>query len=96
MIFEWDENKANANLRKHKIGFDEAETVFDDPLLVTFADEFHSIEEERFISIGLSNINRVLLVIHTEVSVNDSEISIRTISCRKATVAERKIYEEQS
>ncbi len=96
MVFEWNENKAKANLRKHKIGFGEAETVFNDPLLVTFADEFHSIEEERFVSIGLSNVNRVLLVVHTEVSVDGSEISIRIISCRKATVSERNIYEEQS
>ncbi len=96
MIFEWDENKAKANLRKHKIDFDEAETVFNDLLLVTFADEFHSIGEEISISIGLSSVNRILLVVHTEVSVNGGEISIRIISCRNATVLERKIYEEQS
>ncbi len=95
VIFEWDENKAKANLRKHKITFDEAESVFNDPFVVTFADEFHSLKEERFISIGLSNVNHVLLIVHTEGSTDAGEISIRLISCRKATVLERKIYEEQ-
>ncbi len=68
LIFEWDENKAKSNLRKHKIGFDEAKTIFDDQFVVTFSDEFNSLKEERFISIGISNVNRVLLVVHTEVS----------------------------
>ncbi len=79
--------------RKHKITFDEAESVFNDPFVVTFADEFHSLKEERFISIGLSNVNHVLLIVHTEGSTDAGEISIRLISCRKATVLERKIYE---
>ena len=95
MIFEWDENKAKSNLRKHKIGFEEAQTIFDDPFLITFADEFHSLDEERLISIGLSNTNRVLLVVHTEISGKSNSILIRIISCRKATVLERNIYEEQ-
>ncbi len=83
-------------MRKHKIGFDEAETVFHDPFVVTFSDEFHSHdEEERFISIGISSVNRVLLVVHKEVSKDADAILIRIISCRKATVLERKIYEEQ-
>lgn len=95
VIFEWDDNKAKSNLRKHKIGFDEAETVFSDPSVITFADEFHSLEEERFISIGLSNVRRILLVVHTEVFSNDNEVLIRIISCRRATLLEQKIYEEQ-
>ena len=95
LIFEWDENKAKSNLRKHKIGFDEAKTIFDDQFVVTFSDDFNSLEEERFISIGISNVNRVLLVVHTEVSKQADAILIRIISCRKATVLERKIYEEQ-
>lgn len=95
MIFEWDENKAKLNLRKHRIDFEEAQMIFDDPFLITFADEFHSSEEERLISIGLSKMKRVLLVVHTEVSENRDEILIRIISCRKVTVLERKIYEEQ-
>ncbi len=95
MIFEWDENKAKSNLRKHKVGFDEAETIFNDPFLITFADEFHSLEEDRFISIGLSKVNRILLVVHTETSENADVILVRIISCRKATALEQKIYEEQ-
>ncbi len=95
LIFEWDENKAKSNLRKHKIGFDEAKTIFDDQFVVTFSDDFNSFEEERFISIGISNVNRVLLVVHTEVSKQADAILIRIISCRKATALEQRIYEEQ-
>lgn len=94
-IFEWDEEKAEANLQKHKVSFEEAETVFDDQFLITFPDEFHSIEEERFISIGYSNNSRILLVVHTEQSEKADEIIIRIISCRKATALEREIYEQQ-
>jgi len=95
MIFEWDEDKARTNLEKHKISFDEARTIFADPFLVTFLDEFHSDKEERFISIGLSERNRVLLAVHTEREERDEIIIIRIISCRKATLAERKRYEEE-
>src|SRR5215213_2578438 len=94
-IFEWDEEKAQTNLQKHKVNFEEAETVFDDQFLITFLDEFHAIDEERFISIGYSNINRILLVVHAEHSENAEEIIIRIISCRKATALERGIYEQQ-
>ena len=93
-IFEWDEEKAKANLNKHKISFEEAETVFDDQFLITFPDEIHSADEERFISIGYSGINRILLVVHTENAENADEIIIRIISCRKATALEREIYEQ--
>ena len=65
-IFEWDEAKARINLEKHKISFEEAATIFIDPWLLTFVDDFHSDKEERFISIGLSEKNRVLLAVHTE------------------------------
>ncbi len=94
-VFEWDENKNKTNLVKHKIGFDEAQTVFDDPFLVTFSDDFHSSEEERLISIGLSNHSRILLIVHTEVSKQTDDIILRIISCRKATALEREIYEQQ-
>lgn len=94
LVFEWDENKAKANLQSHKISFDEAKTVFNDPSLLTFPDELHSQDEERFISIGASNINRVLLVVHTEIEMTENEILIRIISCRKPTVSERKFYEK--
>ena len=65
-IFEWDENKEKLNLRNHKVGFDEAESVFSDEFSVTIHDPDHSIEENRFIDIGLSDKNRVLIVVYTE------------------------------
>lgn len=68
---------------------------FDDRFLITFPDEFHSQEEERLISIGLSNQNRILLIVHTEVSEQADEILTRIISCRKVTALEREIYEQQ-
>lgn len=93
LIFEWDENKAEANFDKHKISFDEGKTIFNNPFLITFPDDVHSETEERFISIGASNVNRVLLAVHTEIETTENEILIRIISCRKPTVSERKFYE---
>jgi len=95
IIFEWDTKKAQINLQKHKVGFEEAQTIFADPFLVTFPDEFHSKIEERFISIGMSTRERVLLAVHTEREETSEHIMIRIISCRKATSSERKIYEEK-
>ena len=95
IIFEWDAKKARANLEKHKVSFEEAQTIFIDLFLVTFPDEFHSRTEERFISIGISTRERVLLVVHAEREEIDERIVIRIISCRKATLSERKIYEEK-
>ena len=66
MQFEWNTKKAKANLKKHEVSFDEAETVFDDPLFVIFADPDHSFEENRFIIMGESNQNRLLVVSYTE------------------------------
>ena len=94
LIFEWDANKAQANLKKHRIGFDEAKTIFADPHSITYVDEFHSDDEERYISIGYSAQHRILLAVHTEYEQSDETIVIRIISCRKATPAERKYYEE--
>jgi uncharacterized protein len=94
LIFEWDEDKARNNLQKHKVSFGEAKTIFNDPLLITFPDDFHSDEEERFVSIGISTDNRTLLVVHTEQDKSENEIIIRIISCRKATASEREIYEQ--
>jgi uncharacterized DUF497 family protein len=87
--FEWDEEKARTNLKKHRIAFDEAATVFGDPLSITIADPDHSSEEQRFIDIGASSRGRLLVVVYTERGAN-----IRIISCREATPAERKRYEE--
>ena len=94
LVFEWDETKAKQNLRKHKIGFEEAKTIFNDPLLITFPDEYHSDEEERYLSIGLSAHDRILLVVHTEWEENEKAVIVRIISCRRATASERGIYEE--
>jgi len=87
--FEWDEDKAASNLKKHKVAFGEAATVFADPLAVTFPDPDHSIEEDRYIIIGMSSRNRVLVVSHT-----DREDRTRIITARKATRGERGVYEE--
>ena len=91
MNFEWDLNKAASNLRKHQVSFNEAATIFGDFLSVTFLDPDHSSDEERYITIGLSHQNRVLVVSHT-----DRNDAIRIISARKATRSERRFYEETS
>jgi hypothetical protein len=88
MQFEWDREKAKKNLRKHKVSFDEAVTVFYDPLSATFNDPDHSINEQRFITIGYSSHSRLLVVSHAEMG----EI-IRIISARPATAHERKRHE---
>jgi len=90
-IFEWDEDKEKSNFRKHRISFNEGETVFYDSYSITIPDPDHSIEEHRFIDIGTSNKNRVLVVVYTE-----REDRIRIISVRKATSVERKIYEQEN
>ena len=89
MDFQWDVAKAKTNLRKHGITFDEAASVFFDPLAVSGNDPDHSAEEYRFITFGLSARSRLLAVIHTVRAE-----SIRIISARRATSAERKLYEE--
>ena len=94
LLFEWGENKARENLKKHRVSFEEAKTVFNDPLLITFPDEEHSEAEDRYISIGTSAPNKVLLVIHTERETAEDTLIIRLISCRKATASEQKTYEE--
>jgi len=88
--FEWDHDKAVTNLKKHGVTFDEASTVFADPLAVVFDDEVHSIEETREIIIGHSIASRVLLVSFTE----RGKDLVRIISARKATPRERKNHEE--
>jgi uncharacterized protein len=89
MIFDWDTNKAAKNLSKHQVSFDEAKTVFDDPLYIDFYDPDHSEAEERYLIVGRSNQGKILIVSYTE-----REDSIRIISARKVTKAERKVYEE--
>lgn len=87
--FEWDADKAARNFKKHEVSFEEAATVFDDPAFITLLDETHSHDEERYLTIGLSAANRLLLIAHTE-----HEEQIRLISARKATKNERQFYEE--
>jgi uncharacterized protein len=88
MKFEWDNNKAASNQQKHGVSFQEATTVFGDPLAGTFPDFDHSIGEARFITVGISSAGRVLVVSHTE-----NATQIRIISARPATNHERKKYE---
>ena len=87
--FEWDAKKAAANAKKHGVTFHEAATVFSDKLAVTFSDPDHSAREERFVTFGMSQSNRVLVVAHSE-----REGRIRIISSRPLTKGERRIYEE--
>jgi hypothetical protein len=89
MKFEWDENKAEKNLLKHQVSFDEAKTVFDDPLYIDFYDPDHSVDEDRYLIVGQSNQERILIVSYTE-----RANLIRLISAREVTRQERKVYEE--
>jgi uncharacterized DUF497 family protein len=89
MEFEWDPGKAAENLKKHRVPFEEAASVFGDPLAITFDDPGHSIGEKRSLTFGLSTGGRLLVVSHTGRSAR-----IRLISARLATRPERKIYEE--
>jgi len=89
ITFEWGEVKAEANFKKHKVSFEEGKTIFNDPFLFTFPDTEHSINEERYINIGISANGSVLVLTHTE-----RHDKIRIISCRKATASERRFYEE--
>ena len=88
MQFEWDREKAKKNDRKHKVSFDEAMTVFYDPLSATFDDPDHSVDEQRLITVGYSSRRRLLVVSHTERGK-----AVRIISARLATTQERKRHE---
>jgi uncharacterized DUF497 family protein len=89
LIFEWDARKARSNLAKHGVEFEEAVTVFGDPLARTVPDSVHSDDENRFIIIGCSELQRVVVVVHT-----DGGGRIRLISARPATRRERRAYED--
>jgi uncharacterized DUF497 family protein len=86
---EWDPRKAAANLRKHGISFEEAASVFLDPLSATGEDPDHSSDERRFVSFGMSASRRLLVIAHTA-----TEAAIRIITARRATASERSLYEE--
>ena len=87
--FEWDEIKAAQNVREHGVTFEDAASVFLDPLAYTFADPDHSAGESRMVTFGFSQAGRLLAVVHTE-----RGRAIRIISARSATRHERKIYEQ--
>ncbi len=88
-MYEWNAEKAKANFQKHGVSFDEAATVFLDPLALTFPDPSHSAEEEREITIGYTARHQVAFVSHSQRGDR-----VRIISARKATRRERKQYEE--
>jgi len=87
---EWDPGKAKSNIKKHGVSFEEAATALSDPLSATGVDPDHSITEVRFITFGISELGRLLVVAHTE-----KRETIRIINARKATKGERKLYEER-
>jgi hypothetical protein len=89
MRFEWDPKKAADNLRKHRVAFEEASTVFGDPLAITFPDPDHSVGERRSLTFGVSIEGRLLVVNHA-----DRRGTVRIISARRAVRSERRIYEE--
>jgi hypothetical protein len=91
LSFEWDESKTKSNLAKHGVSFEEASTVFGDPLSLTIPDPAHSQAEDRFIIIGHSHQQDLLVVVHTERGDN-----ILVISARRASRGERKRYEESN
>ncbi len=89
LTFEWDEKKAAANLRKHSVSFEEAASAFGDPLSLTIPDPEHSEDEERWVLLGMTERHRLVVVAHTE-----QADTVRLISARLATPAERHDYEE--
>ncbi len=91
LLFEWDPKKARRNLKRHGVSFDEASTAFQDPLSRTIPDPLHSEDEDRFVLIGCSHRNRLLVVVHTERGDR-----IRIISARPATNKERLGHEENA
>lgn len=89
MEFTWDDKKAEINYKKHGVTFQEAATIFGDPLSITYDDPDHSTDEFRLITFGLSRFNRLLVISHAE-----RENKMRIISARQMTKKEKKIYEE--
>jgi uncharacterized DUF497 family protein len=87
--FIWDEDKNISNIKKHGVSFNEATSVFDDENAVYFDDAAHSLEEERFIVIGMSEMNKLLMVCHC---YRDDDSIIRLISARKANKKESNSY----
>lgn len=91
MEFEWNPDKAESNYKKHGVSFEEAATVFNDSLSITFPDPDHSVGESRYVMIGISRFGKLLIVSHT-----DRAETIRIISVRKATRQEIRFYEQEN
>ena len=91
LTFEWDSRKARSNSAKHGVGFEEATTIFGDPLALTIPDPDHSWVETRYITMGRAFNGKLLVVVHTERSDN-----VRLISARRASRRERRDYEEDT
>ena len=91
--FEWDPEKAKSNIRKHKVSFQRATTVFLDPFAISLFDEEHSYDEERWVTLGKDNNGVILVVVHTFKKIDIKACTIRIISARKATKRERRQYE---
>jgi uncharacterized protein len=87
--YEWDEAKSASNREKHGVSFEEAATVFGDPLYVDFYDPDHSVDEHRYLIMGQSTAGRLLIVSYTE-----KDEVVRLISAREVTSSERRAYEE--
>jgi uncharacterized DUF497 family protein len=92
--FEWDIRKARSNVRKHKISFERAATIFRDPNLLSIPDEEHSEAEERWITMGLDETAALIVISHTFLKIERNASRIRIFSARKATKRETKYYEE--
>jgi uncharacterized protein len=94
--FEWDPEKARRNLQRHKVAFEKAADVFLDPLAISIFDEDHSIDEERWVTMGRDKGGMILVVIHTFAVQGRDERKVRIISARKATKNETKQYEGET
>lgn len=92
--FEWDEVKAAANVRKHRVSFESAASIFADPSILTVPDLKHSETEERWLSIGCTSNGRLLTVAYTWYEVNSTLTKVRLISARKSTKNEIRYYQE--
>ncbi len=91
--FKWNPEKARLNVRKHRVSFEQAATVFLDPLALSLLDEEHSEDEERWITLGRSREAQTLVVVHTSREGSDNNATVRISSARKATKHERQQYE---
>lgn len=92
--FEWDPIKAEANIKKHKVSFEESTTVLRDPNALTIFDPDHGETEDRWLTIGISNNGKLLVVCHTYRQLDSNTIAIRIVSSRKATKSESQQYGE--